>query len=570
MLVGARSAIMDRPHPGAAGTADGKEGLMITCVQCGTENRAQARFCMQCGAKLEMPPAELAPADEEELPEESPRSAEEVPAPAETTDDATNEAHTGQARVEMIAGLEKVASETVESPQEYPHAAPESAEVGWEEERVEETGELQEPEPSPLDEPAELRHPEIDEGQALEQAKEDAGESEPSIASASGALSPGTRLAERYEVTELIEETANTLIYDALDYGRCSECGYADSQLGDLYCAHCGASLEQDRDVPHIRLCALQLEGEAVIQLEDETAGRVERWFEWDGRLYAILPLPVEEPEEAPHPVSRGVRHIVGYSSDPGLQRELDEDAILALTLAPTFESRSAPSLGLYAVADGMGGHEGGEIASRLAIEELAQTILKRLLLPELSGEPVLAETPADLLRETIQSISTRIFEIQQATGSDLGTTLTAALVRDDVALIANVGDSRTYLWRDSQLAQITTDHSLVAQLVEAGALEPEEIYTHPDKSAIYRSLGHAPEVEVDLFRQRLEPGDRLLLCCDGVWEMLRSDGIEEVLLLEPEPQRACDELVRRANLAGGDDNISCVIVQFEQITANR
>jgi protein phosphatase len=151
-----------------------------------------------------------------------------------------------------------------------------------------------------------------------------------------------------------------------------------------------------------------------------------------------------------------------------------------------------------------------------------------------------------------------------------MGTTLTAALVRDEMALIANVGDSRTYLWRDGELVQITSDHSLVAQLVEAGALAPDEIYTHPEKSAIYRSLGHAPEVEVDLFEQPLESGDRLVLCCDGVWEMLRSDGIEEVLLMEPDPQCACEEMVRRANLAGGEDNISVVVVQFEQMVANR
>jgi serine/threonine protein phosphatase PrpC len=551
---------------------------MITCVQCGTENRTHARFCMRCGAKLEEPPAEPAAAADEALVkdfvEELVEQPEEAPEPAEPTSDEANEVGAAEAPAEIPADLDEPAAERTESPQNHPVAVPEPPEVAWEDKEnevvEEETLEPEKPEPAALDEPTLLPEAEADQEESVNELEEDAGEAEPSIAATSTALLPETRLAERYEIIELIEETPNTLIYDALDYGRCSHCGYADSQLGDVYCANCGASLEGERDVPHVRLCALQLEGEAVIQLEDETEGRVERWFEWDGRLYAVLPSLVEEPEEAPLPVSRGVRHIVGYSSDPGLKRELDEDAILALTLAPTFESRSAPSLGLYAVADGMGGHEGGEIASRLAIEALAQAILKRLFLPELTGETVLAETPADLLRETIQSINTRIFEIQQATGSDLGTTLTAALVRDDAALIANVGDSRTYLWRDSQLTQITTDHSLVAQLVEAGALEPDEIYTHPDKSAIYRSLGHAAEVEVDLFTQRLEPGDRLLLCCDGVWEMLRPDGIEEVLLLEPEPQRACDELVRRSNLAGGEDNISCVLVQFEEIIANR
>jgi len=426
------------------------------------------------------------------------------------------------------------------------------------------------PEPAPPAESAGTAAEGDGEPASPDNAQQDAAEAETSPPAAPSPLVAGARLAGRYEIVALIEETPTTLLYDALDHGRCSQCGYADSLPEDVFCAHCGASLEEPREVPHIHLCGLRLEGEAVIRLEDETEGRVERWFEWDGRLYATLPLPAATPVEEAPPVSRGVRHIVGYSSDPGLQRELDEDAILALTLAPTFESRSAPSLGLYAVADGMGGHEGGEIASRLAIEELAQTIVKRLFLPALTGETVLPETPADLLREAIESINSRIFELQRATGSDLGTTLTAALVRDDMALIANVGDGRAYLWRDAQLAQITTDHSLVAQLVEAGALAPDEIYTHPDKNAIYRSLGHAPEVEVDLFQQPLASGDRLILCCDGVWEMLRPDGIEEVLLLEPDPQHACEEIVRRANLAGGEDNISSVIVQFEQVIANR
>jgi len=281
------------------------------------------------------------------------------------------------------------------------------------------------------------------------------------------------------------------------------------------------------------------------------------------------LPLPPARPEQTETgdtPFGQGVRHLVGYSSDAGLQRELDEDAVLILTLAPLFESHSQPSLGLYAVADGMGGHEGGEVASRLAVEQLAEIMVKRLLLPELSGEPVLPDSPAMLLTEAIQTINSTIFSIQQNTGSDMGTTLTAALVRDDLALIANVGDSRTYLWRDGELQQITKDHSLVAQLVEAGAIEAHEIYTHPEKSAIYRSLGHMPETEVDLFTEKLQVNDRLLLCCDGVWEMLRDDGIEEVLLLEADPQRACDEIVRRSNLAGGEDNISVIIVQFESL----
>jgi serine/threonine protein phosphatase PrpC len=552
---------------------------MITCDQCGTENRTYARYCLQCGAPLEAPSDE-GTVVEGTVVEDEPTGEESSPVAQEETgpDEMTEHRETGSEPVEPSQaedGTESVVEaeimEEEASQTEEPVALLEPPPPGWESDDQmargqEETRSTEEIETLV----AEIAGSGVDDQTSTGDDETNAIEVHPENSLEAPPLAMGLRLADRYEIVELVDETANTLIYDALDHGRCSQCGYGESEIGDAFCAQCGASLEGEREVPHIRLCALQLEGEAVIQLEDETDGGVESWFEWDGRLYATLPALREEEEESPAPVSRGWRHVVGCRSDPGLQRELDEDAILTLTLAPTFEGRTAPTLGLYAVADGMGGHEGGEIASRLAIEELAQMILRRLFLPEMTGEPVLPETPAELMRETIQLINTKISRLQQATGIDAGTTLTAALVRDGSALIANVGDSRTYLWRGGELRQITTDHSLVAQLVEAGAIAPDEIYSHPDKSAIYRSLGHAPDVEVDLFREELEPGDRLLLCCDGVWEMLRPDGIEEVMLMEPDPQRACDEIIRRSNWAGGEDNISTVIVQIEEIIDHR
>jgi serine/threonine protein phosphatase PrpC len=313
--------------------------------------------------------------------------------------------------------------------------------------------------------------------------------------------------------------------------------------------------------------------GEAVIQLEEETDGGIENWFEAEGRLYAVLG-PQSAPSDAPDdvhnagPIRGGLRHVVAYRSHPGLIRDINEDATLAITFAPVLQNNCQPCLGLYAVADGMGGHASGEVASRTAIEGLARVIVQRLFLPELGGEVVLPETPPAVLQEAVQEINQAICQLQESSASDMGTTLTAAVVRDKSVLVANVGDSRTYLWHGGELIQLTADHSLVAQLVAAGAIEPDQIYHHPEKSAIFRSLGHAAEVEVDLFVQTLEAGDRLLLCSDGVWEMLRPDGIEEVLLLEADPQRACDEIVRRSNLAGGEDNISVVIVLFEALVA--
>ena len=142
----------------------------------------------------------------------------------------------------------------------------------------------------------------------------------------------------------------------------------------------------------------------------------------------------------------------------------------------------------------------------------------------------------------------------------------TAVLVLNDTAVAANVGDSRVYLWRDGKLAQITQDHSLVASLIAVGELEPEEIYTHEKKSVIYRSIGDKPDVEVDTFVTPLQDGDRLVCCCDGLWEMIRDEGIAEVMLSEPDPQQACNEMVKRANFAGGEDNISVIVTAVEHV----
>ena len=142
-----------------------------------------------------------------------------------------------------------------------------------------------------------------------------------------------------------------------------------------------------------------------------------------------------------------------------------------------------------------------------------------------------------------------------------MGTTLTAALVIDGRATVANVGDSRTYLWRDDTLAQITRDHSLVASLVAAGALEPEDVYTHEQKAMIYRSVGEADDLTVDTFSLNLRPDDRLLLCSDGLWEMVRDDGLTAALRAAADPQAVCDRLLDEANHAGGEDNISVLIV---------
>ena len=143
----------------------------------------------------------------------------------------------------------------------------------------------------------------------------------------------------------------------------------------------------------------------------------------------------------------------------------------------------------------------------------------------------------------------------------DAGSTLVAALVYGETAYVVNVGDSRAYVCDDDGLRRITSDHSLVEQLVAGGLIQPDEVYTHPQGNQIFRSLGDDPDIQVDLFVQKLRPGMQLLLCSDGLWEMVRDPRIEELLRAGTDPQTTCDALIDAANEGGGEDNISAVVV---------
>ncbi len=142
-----------------------------------------------------------------------------------------------------------------------------------------------------------------------------------------------------------------------------------------------------------------------------------------------------------------------------------------------------------------------------------------------------------------------------------MGSTLTGYMIAGEHAYIVNVGDSRTYMVRGGQIYQLTTDHSLVGQLVAGGLIEPDDVYTHPQRSQIFRSLGDKPNVQIDIFKQQLLPGDILISCSDGLWEMVRNPQIESILNSAPDPQTACTQLIDVANANGGEDNVSAVIV---------
>ena len=222
--------------------------------------------------------------------------------------------------------------------------------------------------------------------------------------------------------------------------------------------------------------------------------------------------------------------------------------------------------MGAVIVADGMGGHAAGEVASGLAIRGAAEVVLSSYLTPTLDADaPYDEEQLKEIVRKAILQGNQYVLNEARARGNDMGTTITMALVAGDRAVIGNVGDSRTYIYRDGELRRISKDHSLVMRLVDLGQITENDIYTHPQRNAVLRSLGDKREVEVDLFTLRIKRGDALFLCCDGQWEMTRDPHMAQIIKAHDDPQAACDALIAAANEAGGEDNITSVLVKFER-----
>jgi serine/threonine protein phosphatase PrpC len=263
--------------------------------------------------------------------------------------------------------------------------------------------------------------------------------------------------------------------------------------------------------------------------------------------------------QELRHPES--VTLIVGRRTDVGRARSLNEDSLLTLDVAPVFRSVSAPA-GLFAVADGMGGHEAGEVASRMAIQAIAQQATSDVLPAATAGESL--PDAHQWLTDAAATANRVVHDQRQVAGTDMGTTLVIALVIGNKATIANVGDSRAYLLGKDEIAQITTDHSLVERLVATGQITPEEAANHPQKNVIYRVIGDKPQVKTDLFEQQLAPDQALLLCSDGLSGMVPDEQIWHIWRTSTSPQDACDRLVEAANQAGGEDNVTTVIVQVK------
>ena len=252
-----------------------------------------------------------------------------------------------------------------------------------------------------------------------------------------------------------------------------------------------------------------------------------------------------------------------GWLTDAGNVRGQNEDALLVFIGQhdANDNGQRVPPFGLFMVADGMGGHQKGEIASSLALRVSASHLISSIYLPLLSGSERGANQPSltDVMREAV-------IQANRAVARDLpgsGSTLTCGLVLGSRLFVGHVGDSRAYLLREGESPQrLTRDHSFVNRLIEMGQLSKKEALVHPQRNVLYRAIGQTDGLEVDVKTNALQDGDRLFFCSDGLWNMMDEAAIWRILTEVTRPQDACSRLVEAANAAGGDDNVTVVYTQ--------
>ncbi|MFN2218425.1 MAG: PP2C family protein-serine/threonine phosphatase [Anaerolineae bacterium] len=269
--------------------------------------------------------------------------------------------------------------------------------------------------------------------------------------------------------------------------------------------------------------------------------------------------------------------------TDVGRERQLNEDRYYYKIV----QSSDEGATGLFLVADGMGGHLAGEVASQWTVRTLKRE-LAPLFRPQ--DPSVTRRLDAEALVAVGSGVTVRLDETDLARmlehaveranqvllgyarkhsdeAADMGSTLTLAVVEDARLTVAHVGDSRAYLWREGQLRQLTEDHSVPGALLKQGKITPEEAHVHPHRHVLYRCLGLKPGLEVEIYPSlALLPGDALLLCSDGLWDMFAPvEKLASFLIPEASPQVTCRRMVDAANEAGGEDNITAVLVRVEE-----
>ncbi len=252
----------------------------------------------------------------------------------------------------------------------------------------------------------------------------------------------------------------------------------------------------------------------------------------------------------------------VGCAQSVGMQRSHNEDAVFMMNTAMTAEPSNMP-FGLFIVADGMGGHQHGEIASAIAARALSGYVLNKLCGPIFSYK---SNSPNQTIQEIMSEgiLDAHRIILKEVQGG--GTTLSAVLLRGEQLTIAHVGDSRIYsISPDGEIQVLTRDHSLVRRLIELGQVTEEEAVTHPQRNVLYRALGQGEPFEPDVSTYPITSGGYLLICSDGLWGVVPDDMLSNIVMNAQTPLDACQQLVEAANEAGGPDNISVILVQLPE-----
>lgn len=231
--------------------------------------------------------------------------------------------------------------------------------------------------------------------------------------------------------------------------------------------------------------------------------------------------------------------------TDTGLVRVLNEDSYCIV-----------PEDGFFAVADGMGGHRAGEVASQMALRLLKQALDRRLKSGEIADRALV---------DSIKEANNEIFTLSAGKPEwrGMGTTVTACLKRNGEILIGQVGDSRAYLLQSNVISLLTEDHSLVQELLRKGSITEEEALTHPRKNVLTRAIGAGPFLEVDLYHYQVHSGDLLLLCTDGLTRYMRQEELLAAVNSSPDLDTAVRNLLEKATNSGGADNITIILVEF-------
>lgn len=271
------------------------------------------------------------------------------------------------------------------------------------------------------------------------------------------------------------------------------------------------------------------------------------------------LPLKESSAGFGIKPELSGTVYRVATCQSTGMMRSHNEDTLFVLNTLLNGVDRRMP-FGIFLVADGMGGHQSGEVASHLAARGGSQSLMRNIY------EPFLFEKKSFKQEEIFAHLTEAVEDIQalirrKAPGG--GTTLTLVLALGDDCYSAHVGDSRLYLVnRDGQMQLLTKDHSLVKRLIDLGEITEAESFVHPQRNVLYRALGQMDELEADLDHFKMKPGEIIMICSDGLWGVLEPARMQAILSEQIELEPKSEKLVSAANDAGGPDNISVILVE--------